>query len=140
MIKRVREEKGGFTLAELLIVVAIILVLVAVAVPVFTGAMDSANMAVGRSAAHSIQSEATSAYLTDTSIANKTTPVTFYAQVDKNGNVSNFGKTEIANATDVTGGLTDDKAKELGAKISANATGEPIKVTITGQNVSGVTS
>ncbi|WP_241963785.1 prepilin-type N-terminal cleavage/methylation domain-containing protein [Gordonibacter sp. 28C] len=43
MIKRVREEKGGFTLAELLIVVAIILVLVAVAVPVFSGAMDSAN-------------------------------------------------------------------------------------------------
>ena len=37
MIKRIREEKGGFTLAELLIVVAIILVLVAVAVPVFTG-------------------------------------------------------------------------------------------------------
>ncbi|MEG1167376.1 MAG: prepilin-type N-terminal cleavage/methylation domain-containing protein, partial [Gordonibacter sp.] len=36
MIKRVREEKGGFTLAELLIVVAIILVLVAIAIPVFT--------------------------------------------------------------------------------------------------------
>lgn len=45
MIKRVREEKGGFTLAELLIVVAIILVLVAIAVPVFTGAQDKANEA-----------------------------------------------------------------------------------------------
>ncbi len=140
MIKRVREEKGGFTLAELLIVVAIILVLVAVAVPVFTGAMDSANMAVGRSAAHSIQSEATSAYLTDSSITDKTVAVDFYAQVDKNGNVTNFGKTVISNATDVTGGLSDDEAKELGAKIAANAAGEPIKVTITGHNVSGVTS
>lgn len=37
MIKRIREERGGFTLAELLIVVAIVLVLVAIAVPVFTG-------------------------------------------------------------------------------------------------------
>ena len=47
MIKRIREEKGGFTLAELLIVVAIILVLVAVAVPVFTGAMDNAIRLLG---------------------------------------------------------------------------------------------
>lgn len=46
MIKRVREEKGGFTLAELLVVVAIVLVLVAIAVPVFTGAMGKANDAV----------------------------------------------------------------------------------------------
>lgn len=45
MIKRVREEKGGFTLAELLIVVAIILVLVVIAVPVFTGALDNAQKA-----------------------------------------------------------------------------------------------
>ncbi|MEG2851211.1 MAG: prepilin-type N-terminal cleavage/methylation domain-containing protein, partial [Raoultibacter sp.] len=43
MIKKVRGDKKGFTLAELLIVVAIILVLVAIAIPVFTGAMDSAN-------------------------------------------------------------------------------------------------
>lgn len=49
MIKRIREEKGGFTLAELLIVVAIILVLVAIAVPVFTGAMNDANEAVEQS-------------------------------------------------------------------------------------------
>lgn len=46
MIKKIREEKGGFTLAELLIVVAIVLVLVAIAVPVFTGALDKANEAV----------------------------------------------------------------------------------------------
>lgn len=43
MIKRMREEKGGFTLAELLIVVAIVMVLVAIAIPVFSGAMAEAN-------------------------------------------------------------------------------------------------
>lgn len=43
MIKKMREEKGGFTIAELLIVVAIVGVLVAIAIPVFTGSLESAN-------------------------------------------------------------------------------------------------
>lgn len=46
MIQRMREEKGGFTLAELLIVVAIVAVLVAIAIPVFTAQLDRANAAV----------------------------------------------------------------------------------------------
>ena len=57
MIKRVREERGGFTLAELLIVVAIIAVLVAIAVPVFSGSMDSANEAVAVADIRSAKSE-----------------------------------------------------------------------------------
>ncbi|MEG1429394.1 MAG: prepilin-type N-terminal cleavage/methylation domain-containing protein, partial [Hydrogenoanaerobacterium sp.] len=40
------KNKKGFTLAELLIVVAIILVLVAIAIPLFTSATESANKAV----------------------------------------------------------------------------------------------
>lgn len=43
MIQRMREEKGGFTLAELLIVVAIVAVLVAIAIPVFTGQLAEAQ-------------------------------------------------------------------------------------------------
>ena len=35
MIKKMREERGGFTLAELLVVVAIVAVLVAIAVPLY---------------------------------------------------------------------------------------------------------
>ena len=38
-----REEKGGFTLAELLVVVAIIAVMVAIAIPVFTAQLNKAN-------------------------------------------------------------------------------------------------
>ena len=45
MIKRMREEKGGFTIAELLIVVAIIAVLVAIAIPVFTSSLANAQAA-----------------------------------------------------------------------------------------------
>lgn len=58
MIKRVREEKGGFTLAELLIVVAILLVLIAIAVPMFTGALGKAEEAVINANARSAKSEA----------------------------------------------------------------------------------
>lgn len=43
MIKRVREEKGGFTMAELLIVVAIVAVLVAIAIPVFSAQLANAQ-------------------------------------------------------------------------------------------------
>ena len=45
MIKRIREERKGFTLAELLIVVAIIAVLVAIAIPVFNGQLEKSREA-----------------------------------------------------------------------------------------------
>lgn len=66
MIKRVRKEKGGFTLAELLVVVAIILVLVAIAIPVFIGATDRADAAVAAANARSVKAEATTTYLLTT--------------------------------------------------------------------------
>lgn len=46
MIKRIREEREGFTLAELLIVVAIIAVLVAIAIPVFNSQLEKSREAV----------------------------------------------------------------------------------------------
>lgn len=65
MIKRMREEKGGFTLAELLIVVAIVLVLVAIAVPVFTGALDRANQARDNANIQSVKHAGATAILID---------------------------------------------------------------------------
>ena len=44
LIEKIREKKG-FTLAELLIVVAIIAVLVAIAIPIFTTQLEKAREA-----------------------------------------------------------------------------------------------
>ena len=87
MIKRVREEKGGFTLAELLIVVAIVLVLVAIAIPVFTGSMDSANAAVVNADIRVAKSEAATKYQAD----GKTGAADYYVTVSADGNVSVAG-------------------------------------------------
>ena len=46
MFKKVKENKKGFTLAELLIVVAIIAVLVAISIPIFTSQLEKSREAV----------------------------------------------------------------------------------------------
>ena len=58
-------NKKGFTLAELLIVVAIIAVLVAIAVPIFTGALEKARLGVHRSNARNLKSMAVATILAD---------------------------------------------------------------------------
>ena len=45
MFKRVKENKKGFTLAELLIVVAIIAVLVAISIPIFNSQLEKSREA-----------------------------------------------------------------------------------------------
>lgn len=51
-----RKSKSGFTLAELLIVVAIIAVLVAISIPVFTNQLEKARRAVDLHTARTIES------------------------------------------------------------------------------------
>ena len=46
MLKKAKENKKGFTLAELLIVVAIIAVLVAISIPIFTSQLEKSREAV----------------------------------------------------------------------------------------------
>lgn len=46
MFKKAKENKKGFTLAELLIVVAIIAVLVAISIPIFTSQLEKSREAV----------------------------------------------------------------------------------------------
>ena len=65
--------KKGFTLAELLIVVAIIAVLVAIAAPLFTGALNDARKAVESANVRSVKGIATAEILGKWSTYGKTT-------------------------------------------------------------------
>lgn len=66
MIKKVRERREGFTMAELLIVVAIIAVLVAIAIPVFTSQLEKSRDAADAANVRSAYAEASAAYITAT--------------------------------------------------------------------------
>ena len=65
MIKKVREDRKGFTLMELLIVVAIIAVLVAILIPVFNSSLVKAKEAADVANLRSAYAEAQIAILTD---------------------------------------------------------------------------
>ena len=66
-------KKKGFTLAELLIVVAIIAVLVGVAIPVFTRQMEKAKESTDMANIRSCYATATTGYLAD---GTEVTPIT----------------------------------------------------------------
>ena len=70
MLKRVRENKKGFTLAELLIVVAIIGVLVAVSIPIFTSQLEKAREATDLANIRAAKAAAVAAYLDEEKIGN----------------------------------------------------------------------
>ena len=65
MFKKVKENKKGFTLAELLIVVAIIAVLVAISIPIFTAQLEKSREAVDIANIRSAYAEVTAQALTN---------------------------------------------------------------------------
>lgn len=85
MFKKFRKNEKGFTLAELLIVVAIIGVLVAISIPIFTSQLEKSRDAVSIANIRAAYAEASTSYLTGT----------------KGGNVSAVDKT--AKTATVTG-------------------------------------
>lgn len=65
MLKRAKENKKGFTLAELLIVVAIIAVLVAISIPIFTSQLEKSREAVDLANIRAAYAEVMTAALTE---------------------------------------------------------------------------
>ena len=65
MLKKMRKNDKGFTLAELLIVVAIIGVLVAISIPIFTSQLEKAREATDMANIRSAYAEVAAAALTD---------------------------------------------------------------------------
>lgn len=118
MIKRVRDEKGGFTLAELLIVVAIILVLVAIAIPVFTGALNNANDAVKKADVRAVKAAAATQILLDNDTDALTNGAwTATATVDGQGNV---GPISVASGTNGTEGAVPVEGGAGGYVVTAH--------------------
>lgn len=66
-MKKTLRNKKGFTLAELLIVVAIIAVLVAIAIPIFTSQLEKSRDSVTLSNIRAAYAEVQAAYLTQNS-------------------------------------------------------------------------
>lgn len=73
MFKKLRKNEKGFTLAELLIVVAIIGVLVAISIPIFTSQLEKSRDAVTLANLRAAYAEAQTAFLTKGSAADTTT-------------------------------------------------------------------
>ena len=67
-----KKNNKGFTLAELLIVVAIIAVLVAIAIPIFTSQLEKSREAVDEANARSLYAETVAAVLAEDTTAQTT--------------------------------------------------------------------
>lgn len=96
LTEKIREKKG-FTLAELLIVVAIIAVLVAIAIPIFTTQLEKSKEATDLANVRAAYAEVTAAYLDDNSAHT--------ANVDLKSDTSDLKTT----ATEEVAGVTVDK-------------------------------
>ncbi len=82
-LQKKRKSKKGFTLMEMLIVVAIIAILVAIAIPVFSAQLTDAKKQVQDANKRSAKSMAVTQYLLD----KDTDGANYYAVVDNEGNM-----------------------------------------------------
>ena len=91
MFKKAKENKKGFTLAELLIVVAIIAVLVAISIPIFTSQLEKSRDAVSIANLRAAYAEAASDYLTAGTSGDTNIPKTVTLKGKKSDNFSSLG-------------------------------------------------
>ena len=113
MLKKM--NKKGFTLAELLIVVAIIGVLVAISIPIFTAQLRKAKVATDQANARAGKAAAVAAGLDKQSDS----ALTYYYNAktgvvsDKQDGIAAYGKTDDAKGSDNIEGVTGDTAQDL---------------------------
>lgn len=125
MIRKMRENgKKGFTLAELLIVVAIIAVLVAISIPIFSAQLEKSREATDVANIRSAYAEVSADLLTDDS-SNKTVEVP--AKQKKEGwQGTNYSKDNSEKNT-IGGQYVDPSTK--GWKVTADSTTNKVIIT-----------
>ena len=99
-LKKAKENKKGFTLAELLIVVAIIAVLVAIAIPIFTAQLQKAKVATDEANIRSWYAEASAKLLTEDNYTPTTDELEKAVDLKADGATVTVNYTEAATAND----------------------------------------
>lgn len=99
-LKKAKENKKGFTLAELLIVVAIIAVLVAIAIPIFTAQLQKAKVATDEANIRSWYAEASAKLLTEDNYTPTTDELENAVDLKADGATVTVNYTEAATAND----------------------------------------
>lgn len=127
LIKKVRENKKGFTLAELLVVVAIVGILVAISIPVFTAQLSKARKATNQANMRAAKAAAIAQYLTDE--AESTSAVT-YKYVLETGEAKSIDSTDTADYIvesgkdiDIDAAASDEKYTKINVVITPKVTG-----------------
>lgn len=125
MFKKFRKNEKGFTLAELLIVVAIIGVLVAISIPIFTSQLEKAREATDLANIRSAYAECSAAVLTgDSSVG-----VTYTAPAGTTAGSA----TKTVKLTQKDGGWVTKDPSCGGTKLEDTlaVVGKSVKVTVT---------
>ena len=81
-----RNNKKGFTIVELVIVIAVIAILAAVLIPTFSGIVEKANESAALQEAKGIMTE----YVASIDYTKETPAPTYYISVEKGGKTYNF--------------------------------------------------
>lgn len=95
-MKKVNKKKG-FTLAELLVVLAILAILVAVAIPIFNNAVSGAKETAINANARAVRAAATTKILTDPTLNATTGPWLATATIGDDGEMT--GLTVVVDAS-----------------------------------------
>ena len=123
MFKKAKENKKGFTLAELLIVVAIIAVLVAISIPIFTAQLEKSREAVDEANLRSAYAECSAAVLSATN------PGDGYTYSNEDGVITCSKNVTLKQAKDGwQGGAPEIAGVKLGDTIDS---GTAVTVTVT---------
>ncbi len=123
-------NKKGFTLAELLIVVAIIAVLVAIAIPVFTAQLEKSKEATDAANLRSAYAEAVSNALYSGSTGSSTVYTVQQAQANPQSNAASDLAAAIKGASGFAAwqGMTKGAGSKF--QVEVDVSSDPAKVTI----------